>query len=279
MGCIKLDILDQQYKRTELKVSNFKKELTPKLQTEKVYIYLLHGESWIDQRNTGWNAMYTFSGKERDEETGYSYFGSRYYNSDLSIWLSVDPQAGRYPSLSPYAYCANNPVMYTDPNGEFFWIPMVIGAVVYGIANTVIHHSQGDINNFWQGLGYFALGAINGAIAGATWSAGIAGIQAASTFANVAGWTMIGAKAVNAVSTIASGIANTENAWQIMWGKAYVDNIGQAFLRNSWEGLQTWAGYNFTQFRNAAGDVDKVERWGGATFAIAENVTDFRTCQ
>ena len=61
---------------------------------------------------------YTFSAKERDSETGLSYFGSRYYSSDLSVWLSVDPQASKYPSLSPYTYCANNPVRVVDPNGE-----------------------------------------------------------------------------------------------------------------------------------------------------------------
>ena len=61
---------------------------------------------------------FTFSAKEKDVETGLSYFGSRYYASDLSIWLSVDPMAHKYPSLSPYVYCANNPIKLVDPNGE-----------------------------------------------------------------------------------------------------------------------------------------------------------------
>ena len=39
------------------------------------------------------------TGKEKDSETGYYYFGARYYNSDLSLWLSVDPMADKYPSL------------------------------------------------------------------------------------------------------------------------------------------------------------------------------------
>ncbi|MBR5783932.1 MAG: hypothetical protein IKY43_02055, partial [Bacteroidales bacterium] len=47
-----------------------------------------------------------FTGKERDSETGFSYFGARYYDSDLMTgWLSVDPMADKYPGLSPYAYC------------------------------------------------------------------------------------------------------------------------------------------------------------------------------
>ena len=64
------------------------------------------------------NWSYTFSAKERDPETGLSYFGSRYYSSDLSVWLSVDPMSDKYPSLSPYTYCADNPVKLVDPNGE-----------------------------------------------------------------------------------------------------------------------------------------------------------------
>ena len=66
------------------------------------------------------NGTYTFSAKERDPETGLSYFGSRYYSSDLSIWLSVDPMAAKYPSLSSYVYCANNPMRLVDPDGEEF---------------------------------------------------------------------------------------------------------------------------------------------------------------
>ena len=62
--------------------------------------------------------IHTFSAKEKDTETGLSYFGARYYSSDLSIWLSVDPMAAKYPSLSPYVYCANNPIKLVDPNGE-----------------------------------------------------------------------------------------------------------------------------------------------------------------
>jgi RHS repeat-associated protein len=82
--------------------------------------YLPFGEDWVDQRNSSWNTPYTFSGKEKDVETGYSYFGARYYDSGLSIWLSVDPMSDKYPSMSPYNYCANNPVILVDPDGRTF---------------------------------------------------------------------------------------------------------------------------------------------------------------
>ncbi len=48
---------------------------------------------------------------------GFDYFGARYYSSDLSVWLSVDPLASKYPSMSPYMYVAGNPVMLVDPDG------------------------------------------------------------------------------------------------------------------------------------------------------------------
>jgi len=80
--------------------------------------YLPFGEDWVDQRNSTWNAPFTFSGKEKDLETGYGYFGARYYDSGLSIWLSVDPMSDKYPSMSPYNYCANNPVILVDPDGR-----------------------------------------------------------------------------------------------------------------------------------------------------------------
>ena len=54
-----------------------------------------------------------FIGKERDSETGFSYFGARYYDSDILMgWLSVDPLADKYPNISPYAYCG-----WTRPTG------------------------------------------------------------------------------------------------------------------------------------------------------------------
>ena len=59
------------------------------------------------------------TGKERDEETGYGYFGARYMDHELmTMWLSVDPMADKYPGISPYAYCAWNPVRLVDPDGN-----------------------------------------------------------------------------------------------------------------------------------------------------------------
>ena len=65
----------------------------------------------------------------KGSKLGYTYFGARYYASDLSVWLSVDPLATIYPMLSPYAYVANNPILYYDPDGK------IIALVVTSMAN------------------------------------------------------------------------------------------------------------------------------------------------
>jgi len=62
-----------------------------------------------------------FTGKEKDSETGYYYFGARYYNSDLSLWLSVDPMSDQNPNISPYHYCHWNPMRIVDPDGRDDW--------------------------------------------------------------------------------------------------------------------------------------------------------------
>ena len=73
---------------------------------------------YIDQRTTGYYERFAVTGKERDVETGYGYFGARYMDHELmTMWLSVDPMADKYPSLSPYNYCAWNPIKLIDPNG------------------------------------------------------------------------------------------------------------------------------------------------------------------
>ena len=77
-----------------------------------------YGELWKNQQRTPYNERFKFTGKERDEETGYDYFGARNYTSAASIWLSPDPLLDKYPGISSYAYCAWNPMKYVDPDGR-----------------------------------------------------------------------------------------------------------------------------------------------------------------
>ncbi|MCX6826775.1 MAG: hypothetical protein NTV06_05865, partial [candidate division Zixibacteria bacterium] len=62
-----------------------------------------------------------YTSKEMDFELNsqWDYFGARYYAPELKIFTQVDPMADKYPFLSPYLYCAGNPMKYVDPNGQY----------------------------------------------------------------------------------------------------------------------------------------------------------------
>ncbi len=80
--------------------------------------YVPFGEVFIEERNNTWNTPYLFNAKEFDEETGMYYYGARYYEPRLSLWMSADPLEEDYPNLSAYGYCHNNPIILYDPDGK-----------------------------------------------------------------------------------------------------------------------------------------------------------------
>ena len=93
--------------------------------------YLPFGEPFVDQHPAGYQERFRFTGKEKDEETGYGYFGARYMDHELmTMWLSVDPMADKYPGITPYNYCNWNPVILIDPDGRD-WYKAEDGSVCY----------------------------------------------------------------------------------------------------------------------------------------------------
>ena len=67
---------------------------------------------------------YLFSGKELQDASigetilGLYDFGARQYDPVIGRWLKQDRYACKYASISPYTYCANNPILFTDPTGD-----------------------------------------------------------------------------------------------------------------------------------------------------------------
>ena len=92
--------------------------------------YFPSGETWVQEAGNTQRTPYLFTGKELDEETGLYYYGARYYDPRTSLWQSPDPALADYLSnpssgdvynpanLSLYAYAAQNPVKYVDPDGQ-----------------------------------------------------------------------------------------------------------------------------------------------------------------
>ena len=80
-------------------------------------LYFAYGEQFVDEHRNSTNSPYLFNGKEYDEETGRYYYGARYYDPRVSLWIGVDPLAEERSWMSPYNYCQNNPIVRIDPDG------------------------------------------------------------------------------------------------------------------------------------------------------------------
>ena len=80
--------------------------------------YVPFGEVFVEERNNIWNTPYLFNAKEFDEETGLYYYGARYYDPRVSLWISVDSQWERYPNVSGYSFSLNNPIKFIDTEGH-----------------------------------------------------------------------------------------------------------------------------------------------------------------
>lgn len=78
-------------------------------------------DSWgypiVDRTYRVQDSKYKFTGKERDEENNYNYFGARYYDGRIGRWGQVEPLLDKYPQLNPYNYSLDNPFKLIDING------------------------------------------------------------------------------------------------------------------------------------------------------------------
>lgn len=86
------------------------------------FLTAYHFKSTVFPTFSCYKYRFGFNGKEKDDEIqgeGNSLdFGGRIYDSRLGRWLSLDPLMDKYPSLSAYNFCANNPIIFIDPSGK-----------------------------------------------------------------------------------------------------------------------------------------------------------------
>ena len=145
----------------------------------------------------GASQPYRFLGNElyTSNSLGLYDFSARMYDPALGRFLSVDPMAEGYRHLSPYAYCAGNPVVYADKDGQVIG-RVVVGAVVGAAINGGIALLSGESGR--DVLGAVARGAVDGGIAGLTF-----GMSMGTTLAGkIAVSAAVGAVTSTASSTV-----------------------------------------------------------------------------
>ncbi|MCB0728418.1 MAG: RHS repeat-associated core domain-containing protein [Ignavibacteriae bacterium] len=74
--------------------------------------YILEGRTYESKEG-----KFKFTGKERDKESFYDYFGARYYDAKIGRWGQVEPLLDKYINVSPYCYGLNNPIYLLDIDG------------------------------------------------------------------------------------------------------------------------------------------------------------------
>lgn len=90
---------------------------------------------------------FRYRGYFYDEETGLYYLKSRYYDPEVGRFITIDGVSYIDPEtingLNLYAYCGNNPVMYTDPNGTAKWWEWLLGALVIVVVAALVVATAG----------------------------------------------------------------------------------------------------------------------------------------
>ncbi len=147
-----------------------------------------------------------FNNNEFDRDGDVHFFNARYYDASIGSFLQADrltygTNDYHAAGLNRYAFSGNNPVTYSDPGGNWFWIPLIIGAALVGgtvsaVVYTVTAVATGTFT--WEGLGInFGIGLLAGALGGvvaggvaafatnlalrATWAITQSALQASST--------------------------------------------------------------------------------------------------
>ena len=184
-----------------------------------------------------------FTGHEHLDQFGIINMNGRIYDPFTAQFFSPDPfiQAPyNWVNFNRYTYAFGNPFRYTDPTGEI--AHMILGAWIGGMMN--LHANRLNIDNFWQGLGFFGIGAAAGAlgagvgagissvIAGGGFGAGFAGSAAAQTAAT----SFWNSAAISGGAGFSSGFT-TGFGNGLLGGQDFSSALGSGLEMGIWGGL------------------------------------------
>ena len=170
-----------------------------------------------------------YRGYVYDQETGFYYLNSRYYDPAVGRFINPDSLLNQESALgnNMFAYCLNNPMNMTDTEGNlpFLAVTAIIGAVVGAVAGGVVAAKSGG--NVWVGIG---IGAVAGALVG-TGVGMAAGAALAGSITATTGAVMTGGSAL--LSTVATGGFGA--------GVSYISNNLSRSVNNATPAVQTAA--------------------------------------
>ena len=169
-----------------------------------------------------------------EDLTKWYDFHARQYDASLGRWFGTDPKAGVMPYNSPYVAMMNNPVMFTDPDGE---CPICIGAAIGLITNGIFNTINGD--KFFKGGFQAAMfGAIGGGI-----SNGIG--QLAQGLANAGASQLgVGAFQIGAHAISGGGLSAMQggNFWHGFAAGGISSGVSSGISALGGNGLSQWIG-------------------------------------
>ena len=174
---------------------------------------LLPGRGFTGHEWLPWFNLYNMNGRLYDPLVG------RFLSPDNNVQMPDYTQ-----NFNRYSYALNNPLKYTDPDGE--WVHIVVGAAIGGLINLGVKAYQGKINSWGDGFAAFGIGAVAGAVGAAT---GGAAFTLAGGGAAGAGGFFAGAAGGMAGTAFASPFQSFGNSAYfgdpMMTGKQYLAGI------------------------------------------------------
>lgn len=230
------------------------------------------GRQAVSRNTIGFHRGYT--GHEMLPEFGLINMNGRLYDPMLGRFLSPDnyvqmPDFSQ--SFNRYSYCINNPLKYNDPSGEFWHL--ILGAIIGGTMNLIMNAP--NVDNFWEGLGYFGIGAtagalsagigsgVNVAMAGGSFGAGFMGTAAGISSTGFIAGALTGA----ASGFTGAFITSAGNSW--MNGASFGDGLAEGFMGGTISAITSGI------IGGVIGGVDALEKgtnfWTGkTTFNLSE---------
>ena len=118
---------------------------------------------------------FRYRGYVYDEETWMYYCGARYYYPELQRWICADDgfdEGAGFAGCNLFTYCANRPVSFYDPSGDFLisvlFICAAAGAIIGGTIGSLAGNYYADSKEYtgWDKVRCVITGAATGAVIG-----------------------------------------------------------------------------------------------------------------